>query len=161
MDSLDDDYNETETREFITDALKAKGWKLGFNMRYEYKITDGRVQIDEDDDSFRDEALFADYLLFAPYTSITTNILFFDNKKPTKDLWIYRMDMPEDLKHFSKTKLITDEHMEIVKAWWNNRIEITEEGNEKARCFKNQKLLQTAIILTFVNIQKRKKKFLV
>nr|MCR5079875.1 type I restriction enzyme HsdR N-terminal domain-containing protein [Treponema sp.] len=66
MDSLDDDYNETETREFITDALKAKGWKLGFNMRYEYKITDGRVQIDEDEDSFRDEALFADYLLFAP-----------------------------------------------------------------------------------------------
>ena len=36
MDSLDDDFNETETREFITDALKAKGWKLGFNMRYEY-----------------------------------------------------------------------------------------------------------------------------
>lgn len=66
MDSLDNDFNETETREFITDALKAKGWKLGFNMRYEYKITDGRVQIDEDDDSFRDEALFADYLLFAP-----------------------------------------------------------------------------------------------
>ena len=66
MDSLDNDFNETETREFITDALKSKGWKLGFNMRYEYKITDGRVQIDEDDDSFRDEALFADYLLFAP-----------------------------------------------------------------------------------------------
>ena len=66
MDSLDDDFNETETREFITDTLKAKGWKLGFNMRYEYKITDGRVQIDEDGESFRDEALFADYLLFAP-----------------------------------------------------------------------------------------------
>ena len=66
MDSLDNDFNETETREFITDALKSKGWKLKLNMRYEYKITDGRVQIDEDGDSFRDEALFADYLLFAP-----------------------------------------------------------------------------------------------
>jgi len=65
-DSLDNDFNETETREFITDALKAKGWKLKLNMRYEYKITDGRVQIDEDGESFRDEALFADYLLFAP-----------------------------------------------------------------------------------------------
>ena len=39
MDSLDDDFNETETREFITDALKAKGWKLKQNMRYEYKMT--------------------------------------------------------------------------------------------------------------------------
>ena len=66
MDSLDSDFNETETREFITDALKAKGWKLKLNMRYEYKITDGRVQIDEDGESFRDEALYADYLLFAP-----------------------------------------------------------------------------------------------
>lgn len=66
MDSLDNDFNETETREFITDALKSKGWKLKLNMRYEYKITDGRVQIDDDGESFRDEALFADYLLFAP-----------------------------------------------------------------------------------------------
>ncbi len=66
MDTLDDDFNETETREFITDALKAKGWKLKLNMRYEYKITDGRVQIDEDGESYRSEALFADYLLYAP-----------------------------------------------------------------------------------------------
>lgn len=65
-DSLCNDFNETETREFITDALKAKGWKLKLNMRYEYKITDGRVQIDEDGDSYRSEALFADYLLYAP-----------------------------------------------------------------------------------------------
>ncbi len=66
MDTLDDDFNETETREFITDALKAKGWKLKFNMRYEYKITDGRVLIDENNDSYRSEALYADYLLYAP-----------------------------------------------------------------------------------------------
>ena len=66
MDTLDDDFNETETREFITDALKAKGWKLKLNMRYEYKITDGRVQIDEDGDSSRDKPLYADYLLYAP-----------------------------------------------------------------------------------------------
>ncbi len=32
MDSLDDDFNEKETREFITDSLKAKGWKLKSNM---------------------------------------------------------------------------------------------------------------------------------
>lgn len=66
MTSLDDDFNETETREFITDPLKAKGWKLKLNMRYEYKITDGRVQIDEEGESYRSEALFADYFLYAP-----------------------------------------------------------------------------------------------
>lgn len=65
-DSLDNSFNETETREIITDALKSKGWKLKLNMRYEYKITDGRVQIDDDGESFREQPLFADYLLFAP-----------------------------------------------------------------------------------------------
>ena len=64
--SLDNDFNETETREFITDALKSKGWRLGLNMRYEYSITDGRIQIDEEGKPFRDKSLFADYLLFAP-----------------------------------------------------------------------------------------------
>ena len=50
--------------------------------------------------------------IFAPYTSIATNILFFNNEKAegaaegfsTKDTWFYRMDMPEGYKHFSKTK---------------------------------------------------------
>ena len=98
--------------------------------------------------------------VFAPYTSITTNILFFDNKKPTEDLWIYRMDMPEDLKHFSKTKPITDEHMEIVKAWWNNRIEITEEGNEKARCFKKSEIVANGYNLDLCKYPKEEEEIL-
>ena len=58
--------NETETREVITDSIKKAGWQLHKNMRYEYKITDGRVHINENDEPSRDRALFADYLLFAP-----------------------------------------------------------------------------------------------
>lgn len=42
--------------------------------------------------------------VFAPYTSITTNILFFDRTRKTSKLWVYRVDMPEGYKHFSKTK---------------------------------------------------------
>lgn len=45
--------------------------------------------------------------VFAPYTNITTNILFFDNTCPTKETWFYRIDMPEEYKHFFKNK--TDE----------------------------------------------------
>ena len=48
--------------------------------------------------------------VFAPYTNITTNILFFDNTYPTKDTWFYRIDMPEGYKHFSKTKPMKLEH---------------------------------------------------
>lgn len=73
--------------------------------------------------------------VFAPYTSITTNILFFDNTKPSGGVWFYRMDMPEGYKHFSKTKPIRLEHFDNVKAWWNNRQEIVEDGNPKAKFY--------------------------
>jgi len=73
--------------------------------------------------------------VFAPYTSITTNILFFDNTKPTKDVWFYRMDMPEGYKHFSKTKPMKLEHFDKVKEWWNNRQEIVVEDWPKAKKF--------------------------
>lgn len=73
--------------------------------------------------------------VFAPYTSITTNILFFDNKEPSEGVWFYRMDMPEGYKHFSKTKPIRLEHFDNVKAWWNDRREIIEDGNPKAKFY--------------------------
>ena len=71
--------------------------------------------------------------VFAPYTSITTNILFFDNTKPTEDVWFYRLDMPEGYKNFSKTKPMKLEHFEPAIKWWNNREEITIEGFDKAK----------------------------
>ena len=73
--------------------------------------------------------------VFAPYTSITTNLLFFDKTKPTEKVWFYRMDMPEGYKNFSKTKPIKLEHFATVIEWWNNRQPITEDGFDKAKCF--------------------------
>jgi len=71
--------------------------------------------------------------VFAPYTSITTNILFFDKTKPTDKIWYYRMDMPEGYKNFSKTKPILNEHFNPVKEWWNDRKEIVDpKENEDA-----------------------------
>ena len=73
--------------------------------------------------------------VFAPYTSITTNLLFFDNTKPTEKVWVYRMDMPEGYKNFSKTKTIKLEHFAPVIEWWNNRQAIEEDGFDKAKCY--------------------------
>ena len=71
--------------------------------------------------------------VFAPYTSITTNILFFDNTKSTDEIWFYRLDMPEGYKNFSKTKPMKLEHFDPVIKWWDNRVEITEDGFDKAK----------------------------
>lgn len=78
--------------------------------------------------------------VFAPYTSITTNILFFDNTKPTEETWFYRMDMPEGYKHFSKTKPILLEHFKVVEEWWNNREEIVVDEFPKAKKFTVKEL---------------------
>ena len=70
--------------------------------------------------------------VFSPYTSITTNILFFDKSKATEDVWFYRMDMPEGYKHFSKTKPMKLEHFDPVVEWWNNRVEIADEKDDES-----------------------------
>ncbi|MBQ9199153.1 MAG: SAM-dependent DNA methyltransferase [Lachnospiraceae bacterium] len=71
--------------------------------------------------------------VFAPYTSITTNILFFDNTKPTDETWFYRLDMPDGYKNFSKTKPMKLEHFNPVIEWWDNRQELTVDGFDKAK----------------------------
>ena len=71
--------------------------------------------------------------VFAPYTSITTNILFFDASKPTEEVWFYRLDMPEGYKHFSKTKPMKREHFAPVDEWWDNRVEIKDEKEDETQ----------------------------
>lgn len=78
--------------------------------------------------------------VFAPYTSITTNILFFDNTKPTEKTWFYRLDMPSGYKNFSKTKPMQLEHFNEVFEWWNNRQTIEIDGFDKARCYDYQEI---------------------
>lgn len=80
--------------------------------------------------------------VFSPYTSITTNILFFDNTHSTEETWFYRLDMPEGYKHFSKTKPMKLEHFQPVLDWWNDRQEITEDGFDKAKKFTAQQLTE-------------------
>lgn len=78
--------------------------------------------------------------VFAPYTSITTNILFFDSTKKSEGVWFYRMDMPEGYKHFSKTKPIRLEHFNDVKDWWSDRREIEIDGSPKAKLYTPDEL---------------------
>lgn len=80
--------------------------------------------------------------VFSPYTSITTNILFFDNTHPTQETWFYRLDMPEGYKHFSKTKPMKPEHFQPVLDWWENRQEIMVDGFDKAKKFAVQQLTE-------------------
>lgn len=61
--------------------------------------------------------------VFAPYTNINTNLLFFQKGTPTKGIWFYRLEMPQGYKHFSKTRPMLDEHFQPVREWWQNKNE--------------------------------------
>ena len=88
--------------------------------------------------------------VFAPYTDIATNIIFFNNEiaedapegYSTKETWFYRLDMPEGYKHFSKTKPMKLEHTAPISEWWNDRKEIIFDGDEKSRCFSVKELVE-------------------
>lgn len=73
--------------------------------------------------------------VFAPYTSITTNILFFKNWGKTKETWFYRLDMPQGYKNFSKTRPMLLSHFEPVFNWLKNKGEIIENGFPKAKSY--------------------------
>jgi len=59
--------------------------------------------------------------VFAPYTGIQSNLLFFESGGPTKEIWYYELLPPGERKNYSKTKPIQNEEFEEIKKWWNNR----------------------------------------
>ena len=80
--------------------------------------------------------------VFAPYTSIRTNILFFDHTEPTKETWFYRVDMPEGYKNFSKTRLMKLDHFNDALKWWDNREEIQVDGFPKANKYPIDEIVE-------------------
>ena len=58
--------------------------------------------------------------VFAPYTSINTNLLFFTKGAPTKDIWFYEHPYPEGVKSYNKTKPMKIGEFDAEKQWWGN-----------------------------------------
>ncbi|MFC0015217.1 MULTISPECIES: class I SAM-dependent DNA methyltransferase [Allobacillus] len=65
--------------------------------------------------------------VFSPYTSIETNLLFFDKTGPTKEVWYFEHPLPEGYARYSKTRPLKKQEFDIAKQWWHDR-----EENEHA-----------------------------
>lgn len=59
--------------------------------------------------------------VFSPYTSISTNILFFEKGKPTEDIWFFEHPYPAGYKSYSRSKPLTIKEFDREKKWWNKR----------------------------------------
>jgi type I restriction enzyme M protein len=60
--------------------------------------------------------------VFNPYTSIKTNLLFFEKGTPTKEVWYYEHQYPAGAKSYNKTKPINIKEFDVEKKWWNKRV---------------------------------------
>ncbi|MCK6527843.1 type I restriction-modification system subunit M [Myxococcota bacterium] len=67
--------------------------------------------------------------VFAPYTSIATNVLFFEAGRPTQEIWFYEHPLPGESSGYTKTKPLRFEEFEPLLAWWTQR----EEGERAWR----------------------------
>ena len=83
--------------------------------------------------------------VFAPYTSIPTNLLFFDRSGPTSDVWYYEHPLPEGCKNYTKTQPLQFDEFASCIAWWNAR-----EENERA-----WKVPATELLATGCNLDRK------
>lgn len=71
--------------------------------------------------------------VFAPYTSIKTNILFFEKGEPTQDIWYYEIPLPKGVKAFNKTKPMKLEDFAACADWWGEGNSLTDKIKRKNR----------------------------
>ena len=84
--------------------------------------------------------------VFAPYTSIPTNLLFFDRGGPTKEVWYYEQPLPEGRRQYTKTQPIQYEEFADGLKWWRER-----EENERAWKVPAEKILANGCNLDIKN----------
>ncbi len=71
--------------------------------------------------------------VFAPYTSIATNVLFLTKGEPTKDVWYYEHQLPEGVKAYNKTKPMRLSEFDEEKSWWPKRKETEKAWKVSAK----------------------------
>lgn len=84
--------------------------------------------------------------VFAPYTSIPTNLLFFDRAGKTEDIWFYEQPLPEGRKQYTKTMPLQFAEFADCMAWWKARDE-----NERAWKVPASQVLENACNLDIKN----------
>ena len=74
--------------------------------------------------------------VFAPYTDIKTNILFFTKGSPTRDVWFYEHALPEGVKSYNKTKPLKVSEFDPITAWWGSEANNFSSRKESPKAWK-------------------------
>lgn len=74
--------------------------------------------------------------VFAPYTGIKTNILFFTKGTPTKNIWFYEHPYPDGVTSYNKTKPMRFEEFAAEQAWWGDEADGFRDRKETEQAWK-------------------------
>jgi type I restriction enzyme M protein len=74
--------------------------------------------------------------VFAPYTSIKTNLLFFTKGTPTQQIWFYEHPLPPGVKAYNKTKPMKVEEFAPLEKWWGKEKDGFKKREENEQAWK-------------------------
>jgi len=74
--------------------------------------------------------------VFAPYTGIKTNLLFFTKGKPTDTIWFYEHRYPTGVKNYSKTKPLRVQEFDPIATWWGSESDGFATRTESEQAWK-------------------------
>ncbi len=74
--------------------------------------------------------------VFAPYTGIKTNLLFFTKGQPTQQLWYYEHPYLEGVKSYNKTKPMQFKEFQTEIDWWGDEADGFAKRVETAQAWK-------------------------
>ncbi len=89
--------------------------------------------------------------VFRPYSSVATNLLFFEKGEPTRDIWFWEHRVPEGQKAYSMTKPIRLEHLDDCAAWWGGVERAARTETERAWKVGAEEVRARAYNLDFEN----------
>jgi type I restriction enzyme M protein len=84
--------------------------------------------------------------VFAPYTTIPSNVIFFDRSRSSGDVWYYEHALPVGRKTYTKTQPLQLDEFEPLRSWWTNRQE-----NDRAWKISAQELMSNGCNLDCKN----------
>jgi len=70
--------------------------------------------------------------VFAPYTNIPANLLFFEMGSPTEETWFYEVPLPDGRRGYTKTKPMRFEEFAPCAEWWGGEQRTGREQNDHA-----------------------------
>jgi type I restriction enzyme M protein len=76
--------------------------------------------------------------VFAPYTSIPTNVLFFDRSGPTERIWYYEQQLPDGRRNYTKTRPLQFEEFHPLLQWWQKRVKTDRAWRVSVKQIRDQ-----------------------